>query len=503
MDYDMQLRQYPHNGNFAYPQCYYVDRNSPLAAAHGSRPDPRGCPLGVRSRANMGGEETPPESAQARRRIAVACARCRKRKIRCSGDPGDGSGCQNCKAAQADIKQCQFHRVGSDEVSKVMTDLNQHAANSLGTVYNGMIPIYSAGNPLYSRPFNSNQFPNISTKPPYRTTWTIPCSEETSPVAENYGLDHNYLPSQNTVANVYNDSYRWNPHSPRPFLNATGTYLDQEAPMTSSCATTGLPYISTAGIRPPTTGEGASPLNMTSLETTLPISLSQRPHRRQMGDVAVPQRQLPFPQPTRGQVTTNAVDQMQTRALPPSHVMNGAPTMSANDVYATGVVDQTSAELVTSSDPKDYATIANINDAMLAYPPNSAAASPTSPRPQLNFSTSTLLNSMPAPATSATYSNFRNYTLPTSSSTETVSLMSRENSQTNLYSFSSDSTSKGGSMGDVGGESTLVSGQSYSPLGHPQPQNAAAFEALRRGSFDTRNGPTHQSSMSSLNRGFS
>ncbi|KAK1974340.1 hypothetical protein LZ30DRAFT_740769 [Colletotrichum cereale] len=52
--------------------------------------------------------DTPP-----RKRIAVACGRCRKRKIRCSGDTGNGHPCQNCKAAGAE--SCMFLRVASTE----------------------------------------------------------------------------------------------------------------------------------------------------------------------------------------------------------------------------------------------------------------------------------------------------------------------------------------------------------------------------------------------------
>ncbi|KAK4185592.1 hypothetical protein QBC35DRAFT_365596, partial [Podospora australis] len=48
-----------------------------------------------------------------RKRIAVACSRCRKRKIRCSGDPGDGLPCSNCK--NAGVEQCRFLRVASRE----------------------------------------------------------------------------------------------------------------------------------------------------------------------------------------------------------------------------------------------------------------------------------------------------------------------------------------------------------------------------------------------------
>ncbi|KAK3950716.1 hypothetical protein QBC32DRAFT_263985 [Pseudoneurospora amorphoporcata] len=54
------------------------------------------------------------ESQPQRKRIAVACGRCRKRKIRCSGDPGQGQPCTNCKNAGVD--QCLFLRVSSRDI---------------------------------------------------------------------------------------------------------------------------------------------------------------------------------------------------------------------------------------------------------------------------------------------------------------------------------------------------------------------------------------------------
>ncbi|KAI5807612.1 hypothetical protein DFH27DRAFT_327691 [Peziza echinospora] len=46
----------------------------------------------------------------ARRRIPVACGRCRKRKIRCTGDM-DGQGCEACKTAKTAPGSCMFLRV--------------------------------------------------------------------------------------------------------------------------------------------------------------------------------------------------------------------------------------------------------------------------------------------------------------------------------------------------------------------------------------------------------
>ncbi|KAK1489639.1 hypothetical protein CTAM01_11078 [Colletotrichum tamarilloi] len=68
---------------------------------------------------NMTERETDTDTTP-RKRIAVACGRCRKRKIRCSGDTGNGLPCQNCKAAGAE--SCMFLRVASTEAPWVSTD---------------------------------------------------------------------------------------------------------------------------------------------------------------------------------------------------------------------------------------------------------------------------------------------------------------------------------------------------------------------------------------------
>ncbi|GKT44810.1 putative transcriptional regulatory protein [Colletotrichum spaethianum] len=64
-------------------------------------------------------EREPETDTPPRKRIAVACGRCRKRKIRCSGDTGNGLPCQNCKAAGAE--SCMFLRVASTEAPWVQT----------------------------------------------------------------------------------------------------------------------------------------------------------------------------------------------------------------------------------------------------------------------------------------------------------------------------------------------------------------------------------------------
>ncbi|TVY91233.1 putative transcriptional regulatory protein [Lachnellula willkommii] len=57
----------------------------------------------------------PENNSRPRSRIPVACGRCRKRKIRCSGDLGTGLPCTNCKSAGNE--NCQFLRVSSTEAT--------------------------------------------------------------------------------------------------------------------------------------------------------------------------------------------------------------------------------------------------------------------------------------------------------------------------------------------------------------------------------------------------
>ncbi|KAF1955400.1 hypothetical protein CC80DRAFT_94326 [Byssothecium circinans] len=440
MEFETASR-YSQNPAMSYtPHYYYNDRNMPLtASSSGMRPNPRGYPVGgpvggPRLRTNIGRDDGM-ENGLARRRIAVACARCRKRKIRCSGDPGDGTGCKSCKDAGVEASVCQFNRVGSSEATRVLEGIsiaNQHA----------MMPVYNNGVPLYSR----TSYPQLDTK------WTVPyqTGEETSPV-ETYNLDqpNAYLPNPNTMlASVYG-SYRWTQSTHEP-----GSVYSSQS----------VPYIQT-NVRDTTTSEALSPLNMTSLQSSLPSGA----HSRLMDPL--PQRQLPIPQPSPAQTTRNIVDQIQDQRLRSTHAATSVSAGESTVGYLPTIV----------------------ND------PGTSSAGPP-----LNFGTTSLLTAVPA-AIPTTYSNFRNYNLPTSSSTEALSTMARQNSQANLYSFSPDNSSKRHSAGDASSnDNALVSGHRYMPLSQTesQPHHQDSLESLRRDSYNNRTVPVHRASTSNLNRSY-
>ncbi|TGZ77694.1 hypothetical protein EX30DRAFT_180777 [Ascodesmis nigricans] len=95
--------------------------------------------------------------SQPRRRIPVACARCRKRKIRCTGDPGDNTGCANCKAARVSPGTCVFLRVSSNTLD-IGPQTTSTSINTLGIHHNLSNPSLHAGVPS-SRPSSHSAVP--------------------------------------------------------------------------------------------------------------------------------------------------------------------------------------------------------------------------------------------------------------------------------------------------------------------------------------------------------
>jgi hypothetical protein len=76
MEYGIAHRYSPHN-DLSFPNCYYHDRNAPLAFSHSVRADPRGYSHGgslgsARGRIGTGRNEPIIDNGASRRRIAVA-----------------------------------------------------------------------------------------------------------------------------------------------------------------------------------------------------------------------------------------------------------------------------------------------------------------------------------------------------------------------------------------------------------------------------------------------
>ncbi|KAH7086328.1 hypothetical protein FB567DRAFT_497398 [Paraphoma chrysanthemicola] len=501
MDYEISRRYSAHS--LSWPDFYY-ERNVPLAISHAARSDPRvypvGGPVGGAHRPGVGHGEPIIESASTRRRIAVACARCRKRKIRCSGDLGNGHGCNNCRLAGVDGSLCQFHRVGSDNVNKVLD--NYHLAHHLGGMpsSNGMMPIYSASTPasIYQHPMSSQTYSPLDTKPIYHPTWSNPYSEDTSPV-ETYGLDQAsaYVPNATPASGngIYGSACRWTHPNAKSSSQSLSAYYETDP--------NSLPYLNTANLRASTANEPTSPLNMSSFHRALP----ERPLTRQnpLTEGNAPQRQLPFPQPSGSQSSRNVVDQLQdqrlrsAQGLGTSSKSTGGAFSKPSRSWGTENDDQISTSMVTASETSTQ--LPTTTDDFLA----SAAAmegdinlSSSASQVQLNFSTPSLLDTIHTSAPANTYSNFRESRIKGPGSAG----LTRHDSQTDLYSFNADNDSKRDAIGGHNSNSgMLVNGSTYQPLPHP-PSQASVVESSRCQSIESQATTLNRESIGPLNNSF-
>ena len=391
-----------------------------------------------------------------------------------------------------------FSQVGSDSVHKVLDDRSMaYSLSGMATAHNNMMSMYSTGgnSGLYARPMPNQQYSQLDSKPAYSSAWTLPYSEDTSPV-DAYPLDQPpaYLPQSTAIANtnMYTPAYRWTQPTAKS-LQQGSTYFDQD-----------LQFAHTNGRL--ATPSDVSPLNtgMSSLQLTIP----ERPHPRQPLplDSSVPRRQLPMPQPSPAQ-SSHVVDQMQDARLRSAQAI-GTSGMDGRGSFAKSLLPWTTdseshanASGVASADaftqPISPAMPDNAESSM-SYMPNTtstaddATATTAASQLELNFSTSGLLEGMSAPAPATNYSYVRE-TRP----------MTRPASQTNLYSYSPDSSSKRNSIsGESSSDCTLVSGHRYTPLSHSQTRSSPGNRSLHRESCQNRNMQPvqlHRTSMGNLN----
>ncbi|KAF2853564.1 hypothetical protein T440DRAFT_310425 [Plenodomus tracheiphilus IPT5] len=493
----------------------FSDYYSPLPLAHSTRASPHGYPVGgpvggIHGRLDETRDDHRIGMGSARRRIAVACARCRKRKIRCSGDPGNGAGCTSCVLANIDPILCQFHRVGSDHVHKVMNDMS--VSNSLTQMAsaNGMVPIYSnSGSNPYSRSMATHQYSHIDTKSVYPSTWTLPYQDDTSPI-ESYQLDQSsmYLPDPTPMSNssMYG-SYRWNHPMQKQSHEAAG-YMDQE----SIYQAHGLPYMQPS-FRSNTAPDSISPLaSMPAMQMNMP----DKSHMRQShapGAVSA-QRLLPIPQPSPAQASRASFDLEHDQRLRSVQAM-GASAMDEKPSFAklslpwskeedvptiVSEAASTAALQIITSSPVPVAL-----EAELGYLPTSTSitndglAASMVPQMQLNFSTSGLFDPMSVTSPATTYSNFRECRTSNPSSTQ----MARQSSQNTYYSFGSERSSKRTSVSNgSSNDGTLSSGLRYQPLPHSPSRSSPGDKKQRREAMSKRHATVHRESINDMNSSF-
>ncbi|CBX97711.1 hypothetical protein LEMA_P091200.1 [Plenodomus lingam JN3] len=494
---EFETRRYLPNSAVPFSDYY-----SPLPISHTNRVNVRGYPTGgpvggVHGRLDLSRDEHRIEVGSARRRIAVACARCRKRKIRCSGDPGNGAGCASCAMANVDPSHCQFHRVGSDHVQKVIDGISMaHSLTNMSTA-NGMVPIYSNdGSTPYQRPMATHQYPQVDTKSVYPSTWTVPYQEDISPV-ESYQIDQSsmYLPDPTPMANsnVYGSSYRWN-HPVQKQSHHVQAYVDPETTYSAS-----LPYMQ------PSYRSNGAPDPLSSMNP-LQMNLPERPNMRQYhaSGSGSTQRLLPIPQPSPAQNSRVSFDLEHSQRLRSGQAIGSSTSDDktsygksllawSNDgeipIHGSGAESAGALETITS------AHVPAIAESGMSYLPSTTSmssdglATSLAPQVPLNFSTSGLLDPMSVTSPATTYSNFRECRASKSASAQMV----RRSSQNTYYSLDSDRSPKRNSVsGGSSNEGTLASGLRYQPLPYSPSQGSPGNKKSRRDVLSTRHPTAHR-----------
>ncbi|KAI9735412.1 MAG: hypothetical protein M1818_006418 [Claussenomyces sp. TS43310] len=180
---ELSLRRFNPRGN-----PYQISHDRYTTHANGHRDSPRS--YGLPSHDSSHNDHDPEQDSgkNPRRRIPVACVRCRKRKIKCSG-PQNDLGCTNCKNAGVD--NCQFNRVTSEPVqwreSSATVDFNYDigVASNIqcrnpppNSLYGTSLSSYSASNPVPLNLYRSHGIPGYQ------------YSGKPNSYASNYGADY-------------------------------------------------------------------------------------------------------------------------------------------------------------------------------------------------------------------------------------------------------------------------------------------------------------------------
>lgn len=176
------------------------------------------------------------DAGSQRKRIAVACGRCRQRKIRCSGDNGMGEACTNCKNAGAD--PCQFLRVSSQEVQGVRpTGYNYNAALSrkLANRHSATSPTLSSSSPYAQTIMATMGHDDAADQHQMSYGCVQKHYDQVHGWAQGYGGDHcvDYTSSQSTLPMNEQHLYMmgsYRPGHPMVARSNNVVYVDTDAP---------------------------------------------------------------------------------------------------------------------------------------------------------------------------------------------------------------------------------------------------------------------------------
>ncbi|KAK4543897.1 hypothetical protein LTR36_004671 [Oleoguttula mirabilis] len=493
---------------------YYEQPRQELRSEYGGRPV---------TRAMIQEPEPDIGTGSSRRRIAVACSRCRRRKIKCSGDPGDGSGCQACRASGADTHACNFIRVGTlMPPGGGAVEVYPQASSGNGASQTGGYATDTPPAPgwlgAHHHPQTRTSLPTLHTRSSFIDGYD---QYENSPV-DSYTYASATIPRQDSFASSYGsgsvENYRsWSTSSaPMSAPVTTGYYEQQPAYSFGNLQAPSFPQPSNNRL-PSVTADSFSSLNMGSLHSSLPIQTAQErtlpaPYTVHYSQTSYPTaEQLPVPEIrplgsfNEPRVHINGIHSRTAMPWSSEDSSTGSRTMSAGNSMApiTGIPGPSTQRLHHPHVPTP------VSEPVLGYQFLPTSGSPdispaSGPAPESFSSTASSTSStvsMPPPSANFRYAQALP-ALNTDDRPMTSSSSSREGMAASLYSFSTDTGERPVTSGsDHASSSTVSGGHNYVPLRQPQPQHAASVEALRRqSSFDQQRAATaHRMSVSNLN----
>ncbi|KAK8099678.1 uncharacterized protein PG998_012919 [Apiospora kogelbergensis] len=280
-----------------------------------------------------------------RKRIAVACGRCRKRKIRCSGDPGNGGPCSNCK--NAGHEPCLFLRVSSTETHlrdgsadygyNVETARAYHARSSGGA----LSPLSTYGAVMSADAYRQNAYPGYATSGKaggaYYSTWTGAggAYPDDGVSAADYGLGgYPGYPTTLGQGDPVEQLYRYNTSSSSSKAAAASVYVD---PAEAAAAST-YPYGSLVHRPAAAVNSSSSELpnfSLSSMAASLPSS-SQNSHSSSGGAAA--SERLPNPHRTLSSSSSSLSAYRAADGLPAAAAAGGpgSPYASGKTAAAEG-----------------------------------------------------------------------------------------------------------------------------------------------------------------------
>lgn len=308
------------------------------------------------------------------------------------------------------------------------------------------------------------------------------------------------LPSQDNLGmnNVYGsqDALRtWNPISQSSKISHGGLFLDQDSP--PSYGVSQLSYLSSSVPRqsPVTTDASSFFPAMTSLVSSLPMAGSTgdrtlpnptagRAHMQQANMNGFSHGNTVEAIPLNSYASSQALTYKSTAPWGPETVTTGGSQSSTSTMSGTNMLMDTSSSKSSTANPQESA-FGYI--ALSATPPTDLSA------PAIVYNTPRL----PSSVTNPNHSSSIMTPLPRTSSKD--SLLQSHGSSSNLYSYSNDTAPKRGSFGDSAtSDGTLVSGQQYTRLRHPQPQLSSSPDTHRRDSIESRSQVFPRTSISSV-----